>query len=332
MSVFLSICIPTYNREKYLKQLLDNILQQLAQISDPKVEICISDNASTDNTKELVSEYQSKYSCITYFRWNRNMGADVNYLKVIEISNGEYCWFLGSDDLIVADAIATILYKIKEKNDIYLVNRIICDINMNPIKRTPIFKENVYSKIFYFGTYEKIEIYLKAIKEFSGIFSYLSSIVFRKKQWDDIPFNENFLGTAYAHSYILLSMFKKDITLRYVDEYLVLNRGSNDSFSSDGVIKRIKLDFDGFKMLFVEIFDEKYNLGKYYINLLKQHYKYRELLIILINSSREDRMIFFKSIKGIYNVFLFKIVVMAILCMRFLYRKTFKNLITSKKN
>jgi len=331
MSILLSICIPTYNRENYLKQLLDNILKQLNDLKNYEIEICISDNASTDNTKELVFEYKSKYSRITYFRWDRNMGADANYLKVIEIASGEYCWFLGSDDLIVPDAIVIILSKIKENNDIYLVNRIICDINMNPIKRTPILKENIDTKKFHFGTYEKIENYLKSIKEFTGIFSYLSSIVFRKKQWDDMPFNKKFLGTAYAHSYILLSMFKKNITLRYVDEYLVLNRGSNDSFSSDGVIKRIKLDFDGFKTLFLEIFDKKYKLERYYINLLKQHYKYRELLIILINSSSEDRTIFFRSIKGIYNIFLFKIVVAVILFTRFLYRKTFKNLISVKK-
>ena len=49
MNYQLSICIPTYNREQYLKQLLDCICNQLKDVEEKVVEICVSDNASTDN-------------------------------------------------------------------------------------------------------------------------------------------------------------------------------------------------------------------------------------------------------------------------------------------
>ena len=98
----LSICIPTYNRETFLKELLDSIISQ----ADPdEVQIAISDNASSDQTKELVENIRLSYPNIAYFRWGENMGADRNYLKAVEISNGDYCWLMGSDDLIPSGAI-----------------------------------------------------------------------------------------------------------------------------------------------------------------------------------------------------------------------------------
>ncbi|MDR2427641.1 MAG: glycosyltransferase [Endomicrobium sp.] len=86
-----SICIPTYNREKYLKYALDSIVNQLDDTIKDRVEICVSYNASSDNTKELVESYKEFTPNVTYFRWNKNMSADLNFLKVIEIAHGEYC-------------------------------------------------------------------------------------------------------------------------------------------------------------------------------------------------------------------------------------------------
>ena len=73
----LSICIPTYNRAEFLKDALDSILRQINENNKDKVEICISDNASEDNTEELVEEYQKKSPIpIIYHKNEKNMGAD----------------------------------------------------------------------------------------------------------------------------------------------------------------------------------------------------------------------------------------------------------------
>ena len=54
----LSICIPTYNRASFLKEALSRVLSQLSQIKDNnKIELLVSDNCSTDNTAEVVSEF-----------------------------------------------------------------------------------------------------------------------------------------------------------------------------------------------------------------------------------------------------------------------------------
>jgi abequosyltransferase len=55
----LTIAIPTYNRDFILSKALDNLLPQLS-IYEDDIELIISDNASTDNTQEVIKEKQLK--------------------------------------------------------------------------------------------------------------------------------------------------------------------------------------------------------------------------------------------------------------------------------
>ena len=53
-SIKLSICIPTYNRDKLLEETLNSIIRQANSNNIEKFEICVSDNASTDSTDEII--------------------------------------------------------------------------------------------------------------------------------------------------------------------------------------------------------------------------------------------------------------------------------------
>ena len=83
----LSICIPTYNRAKYLENTLDSIVQN--SVFNNRIEIVISDNASTDNTRELCENYSSKYSNIYYYRNDKNLH-DENFPIVLSKGHGVY--------------------------------------------------------------------------------------------------------------------------------------------------------------------------------------------------------------------------------------------------
>lgn len=83
----LSICIPTYNRSKYLKNSLDSIVKQ-NEFLNGAVEIVISDNASTDDTKEIVESYQKVYKNIYYSRNEENV-KDKNYPIVLSKAHGK---------------------------------------------------------------------------------------------------------------------------------------------------------------------------------------------------------------------------------------------------
>ena len=63
----LSIIVPTYNRANYLKECLDSIINQ----NYPNIEVIVTDDNSTDNTKEVVKEYIQKYPFIKFVKNNK---------------------------------------------------------------------------------------------------------------------------------------------------------------------------------------------------------------------------------------------------------------------
>ena len=77
----LSICIPTYNRVNFLKESLQSITKQFTNSSVySQTEVVISDNNSSDRTKDLVRSFQRKYKNIKYFKNKKNIGAHLNFI------------------------------------------------------------------------------------------------------------------------------------------------------------------------------------------------------------------------------------------------------------
>ena len=113
-SPLLSICIPTFNRNKQLEPLLKSLS---VQIDRPEmagqVEIVISDNASPDGTQEIGEKWAARHSFVRYFRNAWNIGGDPNQLCAIERGKGKYAWVLGDDDSVTSDAVARILSYLK---------------------------------------------------------------------------------------------------------------------------------------------------------------------------------------------------------------------------
>ena len=99
----LSVCIPTYNRSNILKNTLSNLVTQ--DIS--RIEIIISDNASTDETYEVVKEY-GEYG-IKYFSNSKNKGFTYNLIKVMEYADTDYLTLVSDeDDVNVNNILASI--------------------------------------------------------------------------------------------------------------------------------------------------------------------------------------------------------------------------------
>lgn len=240
----ISICIPTYNRQHFLMQLLDSIASQ-ADAKD--VEIVISDNASSDDTKEKVEKFKAIYPNTIYYRWDSNQGADKNYMNAVEISTGKYCWLMGSDDIIPEGAIAKVLNFITDK-DIYIVGRSEADINLKKLKDRNWLIDSEPTQIFDFSKKNEITRYFDSCQRLGGIFSYLSSIIVRRESWDKYPCDEKFYGTLYSHVYVLLSMVMNKCILVYIKDPLVVSRGGNDSFLTDWIIRGL-IDLRGFAEL-----------------------------------------------------------------------------------
>jgi len=95
----LSIGLPVFNGEKYIKEAIDSILAQ--SFSD--FELIISDNASTDHTEQICREYVIRDSRIKYYRNLKNMGASYNHNRVFILSSGEYFKWAAYDDVLGKD-------------------------------------------------------------------------------------------------------------------------------------------------------------------------------------------------------------------------------------
>jgi abequosyltransferase len=113
----LTLAIPTYNRSKFLRQLLDSLREQA--LSDKRLELLISDNASTDSTASLVEEEIRSGLAIEYIRNDANIGPDANFLQCYERARGKYVWVMGDDDILAQGAIPRLLaYLAKDEYDI----------------------------------------------------------------------------------------------------------------------------------------------------------------------------------------------------------------------
>jgi len=94
-----SIGLPVYNGENYLREAVDSILAQ----SFEDLELIISDNASTDGTEQICREYAAKDRRIRYFRNSANVGAAKNFNRVVALSSGQYFKWAAHDDILAKD-------------------------------------------------------------------------------------------------------------------------------------------------------------------------------------------------------------------------------------
>lgn len=118
----LSICIPTYNRASHLRNCLHSLVQSGVGAL-PEVQICISNNCSTDKTKQIVHDAAASLT-IKYGENDSNIGLARNILQVVKMAEGEFVWIIGDDDLIMAGAIERILKLIEQHAgvDFFYVN------------------------------------------------------------------------------------------------------------------------------------------------------------------------------------------------------------------
>src|SRR3989338_5944877 len=87
-----TIAIPTYNRAKLLSQAIESVLVQTYK----DFELLISDNASTDETNNVVTSFKDPR--IRYHRNRKNIGMMSNWNKCVELAQGKYLMILGDDD------------------------------------------------------------------------------------------------------------------------------------------------------------------------------------------------------------------------------------------
>lgn len=110
----LSICIPTYNRAYVLDKTLSDLVLE-PSFQSGKIEICISDNASPDNTEGVVKKYTNKFKNIIYSRNKVNTGIiDGNFPIVGALASGTFIKFLNDYAFFIPGELDNIIEFIEE--------------------------------------------------------------------------------------------------------------------------------------------------------------------------------------------------------------------------
>lgn len=119
MQPFVSICIPVYNGEKYLRFCLDSVIAQTFL----NIEIIIVDDDSSDDSREIIKEYALKDARIRMFFNEVNSGLVSNWNRCLEYSTGTWIKYVFQDDVLNLNCIERMMQFSSDDNPIIVCNR-----------------------------------------------------------------------------------------------------------------------------------------------------------------------------------------------------------------
>jgi len=224
MTPKLSICIPTYNRARFLGETLDGVIAQ----ATGDVEIVVSDNASTDDTEAVVRARQAKFPQLTYFRQTENRGADRNYLQSVASARGEWCWLLGDDDPVEDGAITTLLGHLNGPRPLDFVQLLVTayDFSLTQVLQRSAEVLGVTEDLY---TTDAPAFLARFFQE-----SYLSEFVVRRDLWNSVD-PEKYVGTGLTYLGITYEYLRADSPVLMIARPLVKYRSQNVSWAGSAL-------------------------------------------------------------------------------------------------
>lgn len=135
----LTVCIPAYNRAALLAPLLESILSQ--EFDDFDVLICEDGSPERLAIASVVRRFQKMHPGRIHYQENAaNLGYDGNIRRLVEQANGQYCVFMGNDDLLCAGALACIASSIERQPNCGVVVRTYASFEGSPDQIKQVFR------------------------------------------------------------------------------------------------------------------------------------------------------------------------------------------------
>ncbi|MDH0493836.1 glycosyltransferase family 2 protein [Comamonas aquatica] len=244
----LSICIPTYNRAGFLRECLSSL--DLAELDDV-VEIVVSDNASTDTTLDVLEEFKTTLP-LRYIVQQKNLGPDRNFDAVITEAHGEYCWLLGSDDVVEPGGVSALVSALSSLQvDIVQFGYVQANLQLQHL-----FRVSPPAGIID-ATPKSLTAYLAAQPNMSMVFTFISAYAFRRSVW--IERQKNILtwaGTFYIQMFAMHSALVAGASLAAIEDCLVVARGGNPNEINSVPGRFVALDSQTVKKLVGELYDD----------------------------------------------------------------------------
>jgi abequosyltransferase len=267
----LSFCMPTYNYGRYIRAALESILTQ----DDGNIEVVVLDSGSTDDTRQVVESIASSWPAVRYIRRDFRGGIDRDLASSVELAGGEYCWLLSADDALQQGALRRMMDELGSGCDILLCNRIWCDASLKPVRTESWLRNGGADRVVDLAQKSEVGRYLADTRSLGALFSFMSSIVFRREAWMRARADDSLLGSHYAHVHRLFSIGRQGGRLKYIAEPLVLCRGGTDSFREGGLAERLLIDLRGFLRLSEELFRGDPALRTAFLAVLRREHPWR---------------------------------------------------------
>ena len=315
----MTVAIATYNRGNYLKENLEVLLPQCVRHSEV-IKVVISDNASEDNTGDLIMRYMLDYPGLIYYNRNKeNLGLQGNFSKAIELSHSKYVYLMGDDDILSPNFLDVIIpYLITdEEYGIIHWGRLVGDADCNNNKiQDPIFDAVV-------GIYEVGDF----IKRTLSSTNFLSSCLFNKKCWElgEICEDKELSGYGY-YARFLNGAVELNMKCIYYYFPLVIMRNPSRVWAKNwpiyfwcelfGIFKNLDRRIPGVYDLWVQRSKDKtfYNRNQELLAIYKDTTYYQPYLNIINESlSRKERVLLIlimhkpgvRFIERVYHIFIY---------------------------
>ncbi|MFH0884928.1 MAG: glycosyltransferase family 2 protein [Candidatus Micrarchaeota archaeon] len=220
MGKLLSICIPTLQRKASIQSVLDSLLEVVGKHKD-EVEICVSDNGSTDGTYEMLVSYSKRYPFIRVRRNSENIGFDANMATLAQMAEGRYCWPIGDDDEVVPTGVESLLALLKK--DEWLAGLAFAGLQSDIKVMVKHFQAESYTRDEFVSHYIR---YIRSTPYFAPGFGFLGCFVFDSAKLRGVLGRFEGNGYGWVHWTMYLHILSHSDGMVFIQHDTMLNYGS----------------------------------------------------------------------------------------------------------
>lgn len=272
---FLSVIIPVYNVEKYLRRCVDSVLNQHRE----DIKVILVDDGSTDRSSEICDEYARKNSNVQVFhKQNGGLSSARNF--ALRFAEGQYVYYLDSDDALVETFFEEIIPYLKRDGLDILEFKFCFE------RKLGCFKPKGTKKYELTGKTKSIE---KLLKNMTG--NQICFRIYNRSLFENIRFPE---GRDYEDIATFYRLMLKSQKVGYIDyEYYIYNLTRDDSITKS--VRRKSME-------------DMYLSVNEMCSSLKEYCRYNQLDLMYLEYYRRNTYIYiyFKLIQCRENVEDFK--------------------------